>query len=365
MADTDGPAGATMGTFGFTDLRLDGVKTQNTERRKTKREPTMSALPEDAALDQAKLDQRTGSAHLRRPPPRRSPRPSISSSSGDFADAVKAHVDNPWVDVPGQRKSEAVKEDDLVNLITEIKNGAGAAAAEQEVQTSILGALGAAPAAAEQTVETSILGALEKRHRGGEHVYTKIGIRGILISVNPYDGRIATYCTIAPKRAPRSLARALVRSSLASSATQRCMRLSPRARALRALSLSPSLGAADGLEKMRAYYLAAAAGSSEEQKLAPHIFAIATDAFRRCVGQQELTPAPQTIVLTGESGSGKTENAKQVFAYLSAVMASRIASLGGMAVGGVDSRVAKGVDEIVMRLKTANYVLEAFGNVRG
>ena len=47
----------------------------------------------------------------------------------------------------------------------------------------------------------------------------------------------------------------------------------------------------------------------------PHIFAVAEDAYRMMVEEEER----QCCIISGESGAGKTEAAKQIMAYVSKV----------------------------------------------
>ena len=62
---------------------------------------------------------------------------------------------------------------------------------------------------------------------------------------------------------------------------------------------------------------------SAEKELGPHVFAIAAQAYRAlCV-----TQASQSIVTSGESGSGKTENTKQVFRFLAEIAGANTAPL--------------------------------------
>ncbi|KAF2264226.1 hypothetical protein CC78DRAFT_495657 [Lojkania enalia] len=89
--------------------------------------------------------------------------------------------------------------------------------------------------------------------------------------------------------------------------------------------------------------------SREETK--PHIFAMADEAFRNLV--EEGTN--QSILVTGESGAGKTENTKKVIQYLAAVATSDTprAKSGG--------RQLSNLSEQILR---ANPILEAFGNAQ-
>lgn len=76
----------------------------------------------------------------------------------------------------------------------------------------------------------------------------------------------------------------------------------------------------------------------------PHIFAIADTTYRSLIE----TKQNQSILITGESGAGKTENTKRVIQYL--------ASIAG---GSVDG--ATRLEEQIIR---ANPILEAFGNAQ-
>ena len=74
--------------------------------------------------------------------------------------------------------------------------------------------------------------------------------------------------------------------------------------------------------------------------LPPHIFAIADDAFNRMMTRNEN----QSVVISGESGAGKTESTKLVMTYLAAK----------------SNKFSTVQQQIVM----SNPVLEAFGNAR-
>ncbi|KAI9762458.1 MAG: hypothetical protein M4579_000434 [Chaenotheca gracillima] len=89
--------------------------------------------------------------------------------------------------------------------------------------------------------------------------------------------------------------------------------------------------------------------SREDTK--PHIFATADEAFRKLVDEGEN----QSILVTGESGAGKTENTKKVIQYLAAVAAtdSPRARAG--------SRQLSNLSQQILR---ANPILEAFGNAQ-
>jgi len=74
----------------------------------------------------------------------------------------------------------------------------------------------------------------------------------------------------------------------------------------------------------------------------PHVFAVADDAYRSMLGDK----VDQSILITGESGAGKTENTKKVIQYL--------ASIAGRTGGGK-------LEEQVLQ---ANPILESFGNAK-
>jgi len=83
----------------------------------------------------------------------------------------------------------------------------------------------------------------------------------------------------------------------------------------------------------------------------PHIFAIADEAFRNLVEEGQN----QSILVTGESGAGKTENTKKVIQYLAAVAASESpASKSG----------TKSFSNLSQQILRANPILEAFGNAQ-
>ena len=88
--------------------------------------------------------------------------------------------------------------------------------------------------------------------------------------------------------------------------------------------------------------------SREETK--PHIYAMADEAFRNLVDEGQN----QSILVTGESGAGKTENTKKVIQYLAAVAHS-------------DFPVKKGSQQhssLSQQILRANPILEAFGNAQ-
>lgn len=89
--------------------------------------------------------------------------------------------------------------------------------------------------------------------------------------------------------------------------------------------------------------------SREDTK--PHIFAMADEAFRNLVDEGEN----QSILVTGESGAGKTENTKKVIQYLAAVATSDTPR------AKANGRQLSNLSEQILR---ANPILEAFGNAQ-
>ncbi len=75
----------------------------------------------------------------------------------------------------------------------------------------------------------------------------------------------------------------------------------------------------------------------------PHVYAIADEAYRAMLRNK----ANQSILITGESGAGKTENTKKVIQYL--------ATIAGKATSG---------GKLEEQILQANPMLEAFGNAK-
>merc|ERR1719436_1845301 len=82
----------------------------------------------------------------------------------------------------------------------------------------------------------------------------------------------------------------------------------------------------------------------------PHVFAITDCAYRSMLQDRE----DQSILCTGESGAGKTENTKKVIQYLAFVAASKPKSSSHLPASG----------ELEQQLLKANPILEAFGNAK-
>uniref|UniRef100_Q63862-2 Isoform 2 of Myosin-11 n=1 Tax=Rattus norvegicus TaxID=10116 RepID=Q63862-2 len=87
----------------------------------------------------------------------------------------------------------------------------------------------------------------------------------------------------------------------------------------------------------------------KRHEMPPHIYAIADTAYRSMLQDRE----DQSILCTGESGAGKTENTKKVIQYLAVVASSHKGQGPSFAYG-----------ELEKQLLQANPILEAFGNAK-
>jgi len=76
-------------------------------------------------------------------------------------------------------------------------------------------------------------------------------------------------------------------------------------------------------------------------KMPPHIFHLAKNAFLSFVNEYQS----QSIIVSGESGAGKTEATKHILKFLTAMSSNKL-------------------DAIAMKILAANPVLEAFGNAK-
>ncbi|KAI6251192.1 Myosin type-2 heavy chain 1 [Erysiphe necator] len=88
----------------------------------------------------------------------------------------------------------------------------------------------------------------------------------------------------------------------------------------------------------------------EREETKPHIYAIADEAFRNLVEEKQN----QSILVTGESGAGKTENTKKIIQYLAAVAYSE---------SPVKNKIQQ-QSNLSQQILRANPILEAFGNAQ-
>ncbi|XP_056141976.1 myosin-10 [Lampris incognitus] len=96
----------------------------------------------------------------------------------------------------------------------------------------------------------------------------------------------------------------------------------------------------------------------KRHEMPPHIYAISEAAYRSMLQDRE----DQSILCTGESGAGKTENTKKVIQYLAHVASSHKTSTLGR--NKESLQVCKDTGELERQLLQANPILEAFGNAK-
>ncbi|XDC82409.1 hypothetical protein R6Z07F_013582 [Ovis aries] len=95
----------------------------------------------------------------------------------------------------------------------------------------------------------------------------------------------------------------------------------------------------------------------KRHEVPPHVYAVTEGAYRSMLQDRE----DQSILCTGESGAGKTENTKKVIQYLAHVASS---PKGRKEPGVPASAGAVSYGELERQLLQANPVLEAFGNAK-
>ncbi|XP_048338731.1 unconventional myosin-XIX [Sphaerodactylus townsendi] len=97
-------------------------------------------------------------------------------------------------------------------------------------------------------------------------------------------------------------------------------------------------------ELMRDYHAA-----PHPQELKPHIFAVAEETYRNVKSQ--IPPVNQSIIVSGESGAGKTWTSRCLMKFYATVASSSSAPEGSVEVERIEKRVLD-----------SNPVMEAFGN---
>merc|ERR1719394_118825 len=95
----------------------------------------------------------------------------------------------------------------------------------------------------------------------------------------------------------------------------------------------------------------------KRHEVPPHVFAITDIAYRSMLQDRE----DQSILYTGESGAGKTENTKKVIQYLAYVAASKPK---GSSHAPTSNDGGLNWGELEQQLLKANPILEAFGNAK-
>ncbi|XP_006897403.1 PREDICTED: myosin-14 [Elephantulus edwardii] len=95
----------------------------------------------------------------------------------------------------------------------------------------------------------------------------------------------------------------------------------------------------------------------KRHEVPPHVYAVTEGAYRSMLQDRE----DQSILCTGESGAGKTENTKKVIQYLAHVASS---PKGRKEPGVPTSASTMSYGELERQLLQANPILEAFGNAK-
>ncbi|XP_030590764.1 myosin-11-like isoform X2 [Archocentrus centrarchus] len=95
----------------------------------------------------------------------------------------------------------------------------------------------------------------------------------------------------------------------------------------------------------------------KRHEVPPHIYSITDNAYRNMMQDRE----DQSILCTGESGAGKTENTKKVIQYLAVVASSH---KGKNPANPQQQAGSLAYGELEKQLLQANPILEAFGNAK-
>mmetsp|Transcript_39271 Transcript_39271/g.59237 ORF Transcript_39271/g.59237 Transcript_39271/m.59237 type:complete len:1407 (+) Transcript_39271:381-4601(+) len=99
-----------------------------------------------------------------------------------------------------------------------------------------------------------------------------------------------------------------------------------------------------------------------KEKLGPHIYSIADSSYRQMMSEKRKS---QSILISGESGAGKTESTKIVMLYLTTLGSGRSSSSAPKEPAPKEGGKPSFEDLSVMeRVLQSNPILEAFGNAR-
>mmetsp|Transcript_4423 Transcript_4423/g.6614 ORF Transcript_4423/g.6614 Transcript_4423/m.6614 type:complete len:1127 (-) Transcript_4423:97-3477(-) len=110
--------------------------------------------------------------------------------------------------------------------------------------------------------------------------------------------------------------------------------------------IGPVLLAVNPFKRISGYYTEGKIREYRGKKfyeLPPHVFALADDTHTQMINKKEN----QCVIISGESGSGKTETSKLIMRYISAV-----------------SGHSKEVKEVKDKMLSSNPILESFGNAK-
>ncbi|KAJ2403044.1 Myosin type-2 heavy chain 1 [Coemansia sp. RSA 2559] len=95
-------------------------------------------------------------------------------------------------------------------------------------------------------------------------------------------------------------------------------------------------------------------------ELEPHLFAISEDAFQGMVRDKKN----QTIIVSGESGAGKTMSAKYIMRYFAAAHDDSATAAAAAAAAAATAATKDGMSHVEEQILATNPVLEAFGNAK-
>lgn len=113
------------------------------------------------------------------------------------------------------------------------------------------------------------------------------------------------------------------------------------------------------VEKVALYRQAGEAGHERANSMKPHVFKVADGAYRsmsRCIFETK-SKADQSILVSGESGAGKTETTKFIMRYLADITKESSSSSSSSS----EASNQLGVEHLVLQ---SNPILESFGNAR-
>lgn len=114
------------------------------------------------------------------------------------------------------------------------------------------------------------------------------------------------------------------------------------------------------LDMYQTYGSMKASGMSDQMRmrpLPPHVYSVADNAYRSMMrsASEDYKNANQSVLISGESGAGKTETTKHILRYLTKISKDTLAPT---------SAAAARPKAIMDKLLQSNPILEAFGNAR-
>ncbi|ETL89032.1 hypothetical protein L917_11962 [Phytophthora nicotianae] len=98
--------------------------------------------------------------------------------------------------------------------------------------------------------------------------------------------------------------------------------------------------------------------------LPPHVFALADHAYTQLIQGGALDPANQSIIISGESGSGKTETTKIIMQYLARATSYRKGPEGEGPPPAPLEGMSGALGKLEERVLESNPLLESFGNAK-